>query len=326
MASQSTAEFVADGSAVVFSCPTMRRLRDEILALPSSTGRYRAGEISWKKFEDGFPNLFIEDVAGMKGKEVILFIDLLDHTMLLSVLSVVYALPRYGAKSLKIILPYFPTGTMERVDLEGQIATAHSLARLLSHVPITQSGPTMLVIYDIHALQERFYFGDNIVPILLTATPLFVDVLKLYPRDHVALAFPDEGARKRFGVHFAGWDLVVCAKVRDGDRRIITISEGDPRGKHVFIVDDLVKTGGTLIECKDALFAHGAAKVSAYVTHAVFPQESWRRFTEPAEGATRFDKFYITNSCARTSETLRGKDPFVVLSLATCIPKALAYI
>ena len=31
---------------------------------------------------------------------------------------------RYLAKSFHFILPYFPTGTMERVDTEGQIATA----------------------------------------------------------------------------------------------------------------------------------------------------------------------------------------------------------
>lgn len=39
-------------------------------------------------------------------------------------LSVIYAIPRYLARSVICILPYFPTGTMERVDREGQIATA----------------------------------------------------------------------------------------------------------------------------------------------------------------------------------------------------------
>ncbi len=39
-------------------------------------------------------------------------------------LSIIYAIPRYLARSFTVILPYFPTGTMERVDTEGQIATA----------------------------------------------------------------------------------------------------------------------------------------------------------------------------------------------------------
>ena len=43
---------------------------------------------------------------------------------------------------------------------------------------------------------------------------------------------------------------IVCAKVRDGDQRIVRLKEGDPRGRHVVIVDDLVQSGSTLIECQ----------------------------------------------------------------------------
>jgi len=58
----------------------------------------------------------------------------------LFVVLVIYSLPGYWAKSLTIILPYFPTGTMERVDNEGQIATAKTLARMLSAIPLCSSG------------------------------------------------------------------------------------------------------------------------------------------------------------------------------------------
>jgi hypoxanthine-guanine phosphoribosyltransferase len=43
---------------------------------------------------------------------------------------------------------------------------------------------------------------------------------------------------------------VVCAKVREGDKRIVRIKEGNPEGRHVVIVDDLVQSGGTLRECQ----------------------------------------------------------------------------
>lgn len=43
---------------------------------------------------------------------------------------------------------------------------------------------------------------------------------------------------------------IVCAKVREGEKRIVRIKEGDPAGRHVVIVDDLVQSGGTLIECQ----------------------------------------------------------------------------
>ncbi len=46
---------------------------------------------------------------------------------------------------------------------------------------------------------------------------------------------------------------VICTKVRDGDKRIVRLKEGEPRGRHVVIVDDLVQSGGTLIECQKLL-------------------------------------------------------------------------
>ncbi len=49
------------------------------------------------------------------------------------------------------------------------------------------------------------------------------------------------------------WEQVICTKVRDGDKRIVRLKEGSPKGRHVVIVDDLVQSGGTLIECQRLL-------------------------------------------------------------------------
>lgn len=46
---------------------------------------------------------------------------------------------------------------------------------------------------------------------------------------------------------------MICTKVRDGDKRIVRLKEGSPKGRHVVIVDDLVQSGGTLIECQRLL-------------------------------------------------------------------------
>ena len=48
---------------------------------------------------------------------------------------------------------------------------------------------------------------------------------------------------------------VICTKVRDADKRIVRLKEGEPRGRHVIIVDDLVQSGGTLFECQKLLKA-----------------------------------------------------------------------
>lgn len=53
---------------------------------------------------------------------------------------------------------------------------------------------------------------------------------------------------------------MICTKVRDGDKRIVRLKEGEPRGRHVVIVDDLVQSGGTLRECQKLL----SSQVSSY--------------------------------------------------------------
>jgi len=214
---------------------------------------------------------------------------------------------------------------MERVEHEGDIATAMTLARVLSAIPLTQKGPTKLMIYDIHTLQNRFYFGDNIIPLLVTAIPLLVDELKQIK--DVVVAFPDEGAQKRFGSLFKDYDQIICHKVREDGKRIITIKEGEPKGKHCVIVDDLVQTGGTLNEAKHALVLRGAADVNAFVTHAVFPSESWKKFLvkkgegekKEGEGERMFTHFFITDSCPILAKELDGQAPFKVLKMGKSI-------
>jgi len=41
------------------------------------------------------------------------------------------------------------------VEAEGDVATAVTLARILSSIPLSRGGPTSVVIFDIHALQAR---------------------------------------------------------------------------------------------------------------------------------------------------------------------------
>jgi hypothetical protein len=42
-----------------------------------------------------------------------------------------------------------------QVEAEGEVATAFTLARMLSNIPLTRGGPASIVIFDIHALQAR---------------------------------------------------------------------------------------------------------------------------------------------------------------------------
>ncbi|KAF9597709.1 hypothetical protein IFM89_021196 [Coptis chinensis] len=116
---------------------------------------------------------------------------------------------------------------------------------------------------------ERFYFGDHVLPCFEIGIPLLKQCLHQLPdADNISIAFPDDGAWKRFYKQLQHFPMVVCTKVREGDKRFVRLKEGSAAGRHVVIVDDLVQSGGT-IECQKVLAAHGATKVSAYVTHGL---------------------------------------------------------
>ncbi|PIK54397.1 putative ribose-phosphate pyrophosphokinase 4 [Apostichopus japonicus] len=278
--------------------------------------------IQWEKFKDGWPNLFIEDVHEIAGRDVIFLGNFQSTDIIFEQLSILYSIPRYLARSFKFILPFFPTGTMERIDTEGKVATAKTLAMLLSAIPSTARGPSQIVIFDIHELQERFYFSDHVGECITSLSQRNDKSTRRYATT-LTVAFPDEGALKISHI-FEGFRTVICTKVREGDKRIVNVKEGDPKDKHVVIVDDLVQTGGTLKECCKALLSRGARSVSAYVTHAVFPQESWKSFTtaykEQADPDFRY--FWITDSIPHAKD-ICNHPPFKLISLCDMISEAL---
>ncbi|XP_077990741.1 uncharacterized protein LOC144445067 [Glandiceps talaboti] len=277
-------------------------------------------KIKWDKFPDGWPNLFIEDVRNCHGRDVVFLGSFHSPEVVFEQLSILYAIPRYLARSFTFLLPYFPTGTMERVDTEGQIATAKTLATLLSAIPYTARGPSQIVIYDIHALQERFYFSEGVIPRLESAIPLLLREISNLPHNgNIHIAFPDDGAFKRFHTMFEGFETITCVKIRDGKKRIVKVKDGDPAGKNVIIVDDLIQTGGTMKNCAKALLDMGATSISAYVTHAVFPNESWRNFVD---SEVKFEKFWITDSIPH-AKIIAEHEPFKVLSLCDAIADTL---
>jgi ribose-phosphate pyrophosphokinase len=297
----------------LLACPQMRDLAARIAAANS---QIKTARIRWNTFADGFPDLLVENIEGIRNHDLAFLAAFDTPGDIFTQLSAIYEIPRYAVRSFKIVLPYYPTGTMERVDRDGQIATAATLAKMLSGVPMTLSGPTQVIIFDIHALQERFYFSDQVIPRLESGVPLLRG--RLAALDNLAIAFPDEGAWKRFGHWFEEYPLIVCHKVREGGGRRISIREGDPAGRHAVIVDDLAMSGGTLLECRRALNERRAAAVSAYVTHGVFPNAAWEQFR-----AAGFAHFWMTDSVPHTVAQLQSEPPFEILSLDETIARLL---
>jgi len=220
-------------------------------------------------------------------------------------------------KSLEIIFPYFAPAQMERVEEEGILDTAETVAKIVtSSIPMTRTGPASLRIFDIHALTVRFCFPDTVVMRLMSAIPLLIEEIA---NKNMVVCFPDDGAAKRFKAVFSAFPIIVCAKVREGDKRVVRVADQlnftrDTKVDHVIIVDDLVQSGGTLNECRKVLLEYGAKKVSAYVTHPVFPNQGFKGFMEGGD-KHGFETFYTTDTIPEVASQLEGCKPFRVLKI-----------
>jgi phosphoribosylpyrophosphate synthetase len=287
----------------------------------------------WNKFDDSKMDHII--VGGFQPRNVIarshvLFLAAFDdNDAIMSQMHVLFMLCESFMKTLTIVLPYYPVATMERVVLEGEIATANTLSRMLSSLPRVAS-PARVMLYDLHTLQNRFYFHSSAIATMHTGIPLIkARILEPCAGGHriTAVAFPDEGAQKRFGKMFPRYPTVLCGKTRVGETRQVVVQDGDPRGQHVLVVDDVVKTGGTLAECAKTLSAAGALTISAYCTHAGFPAGAAERFCAGGDRAV-FEHFWLTNSNPVPVAHLRTLDaaasPFEVLDLMPLVVKDLA--
>ena len=300
---------------IILASPEMEEMAERISN--KNPKRFLYHRSSWGKFPDGTDNIVLggySPVNLVSGEDVIFLSSFHNNDATLSQFSAFIVLLQSFINSLTIVLPFYPVGTMERVVHEGQVATANTFASMLSNLP-SCGKPTRLVIYDLHTLQNRFFFHHHTIASMQTTIPLLKAKIQDKSCQVTCVAFPDEGAAKRFSYMFADYEIVTCGKVRIGEERKVSIQDGDANGKDIIIIDDLVQTGGTLYECGVALRAAGAKTVKAFVAHAVFPKESWKRFLRSGD-RNCFDQFYVTNSIPSVVKLLPQDDVFEIFDIS----------
>jgi len=303
---------------IVLSAPVCEGLANHIQNIDPSRFHYFPSQ--WNKFPDGQDEIILggfDPYNYVRGSHVLFLASFHNNDTTLAQFHALVVLCESFIESLTVVLPFYPVGTMERVLKEGVVATANTTARLFSSLP-TCGKPTRFMVYDIHTLQNRFYFSNHTIASLHTAVPLLLRAIGAPGNRIDAIAYPDDGAAKRFSKLFPGFPTVICGKIRDGDKRIVHIQDGDAAGHRLVIVDDLVRSGGTLVECAKAMKAAGAVSVSAFVTHAAFDLNTARHFYRGGSKNV-FEHFYVTNSCPAVTDQLPRDDCFVVLDLAPLI-------
>jgi ribose-phosphate pyrophosphokinase len=112
--------------------------------------------------------------------------------------------------------------------------------------------------------------------------------------------------------------IAICDKRRErpGESEIMHVI-GDVKGKRCILIDDIVDSGGTLVNAAEALLEHGAVEVMAYISHGVLSGGAVSRIQ-----SSTLKSLVITDSIQPTAAVQAAKN-IRVLSIAPLIGEAI---
>lgn len=271
-------------------------------------------DVNFEAFEDWWPNIFVEKVKELiEHKDVTYIWDFSKPQDLFLNYAIINWILDYYADKVRVIMPYFPVGTMERIDEKWQIATAKYFADIMSNLPSGRNWKTSVHIFDIHALQERFYFDSrNVNAEIHTAMNLLDEIIKWK-----IVVFPDEWAKKRFWRDFPDNVTLSFSKIRMWNERVLTLNWWDVDWKDVLLIDDLIQTWNTIIEATKILREKWAKSVTAFATHGVFPNWSVKKLSKEV------DKLIVSDSIPKNISRAEKIKNMEIISLKSDIEKLI---
>jgi len=183
----------------------------------------------------------------------------------MELLIMIDAMKRASADRITAVIPYYGYARQDRKVAPRAPISAKLVADL-----ITTAGANRVLSLDLHAGQIQGFF--NIPVDNLFATPVLLEYIKRNYEDNIVIVSPDTGGVERaraFGKRL-GATLAIIDKRREGpnEAQVMNII-GNVRGKKVIIFDDMIDTGGTVVQGAEALKEEGAADVSVCCTHPV---------------------------------------------------------
>jgi len=215
---------------------------------------------------------------------------------LMELLLILDALKRSSAKRVTAVIPYFGYARQDRKSGPRTPISAKLVANLITH-----AGADRILTLDLHAGQIQGFFDipvDN-----LYAAPLFAkDIKERYEGRDVIIVSPDVGGvvRARALATRLNTDLAIIDKRRDraGVSQVMNVI-GDVTNRHCILIDDIVDSGGTLVNAANALLANGAKSVGVYVTHGVLSGQAVSRIAN-----SKLEMVTITDSIQATDAIL----------------------
>src|SRR5438445_13780638 len=234
--------------------------------------------------------IFVEIQENVRGSDVFIIqstsFPANDHLM--ELLIITDALRRASARRVTAVIPYFGYARQDRKVGSRSPISAKLVANL-----ITRAGTDRIMTLDLHSGQIQGFFdipADN-----LYASPVMVrDIRERFDTSKLIIVSPDvggvvraRGLAKRINAPLA---IIDKRRVRAGESEVMNVI-GEVAGYTCILVDDIVDSGGTLVNAADALLADGAKEVYAYITHGVLSGGATTRIA-----SSKLKELVITNS------------------------------
>jgi ribose-phosphate pyrophosphokinase len=268
-----------------------------------------------KRFAD--KEIFVELHDNVRGEDVFILqsTSFPANDNLMELLILTDALRRSSARRITAVIPYFGYARQDRRSTGRTPISAKLVANL-----ITEAGVNRVITLDLHAAQIQGFFDiptDN----LYSAPIITRDIQQRYDTKNTIIVSPDVGgvARARAVAQRLGCDLAIVDKRRPraGVSEVMNII-GDVAGHNCFLIDDIVDSGGTLVNAAEALQKAGAKEVVAYITHGVLSE------TAPTRVARSKLKELVVTDSIEATDAVKAAGNIRKLTIAPLIGEAIA--
>ena len=270
-----------------------------------------------KRFADG--EVYIEINENIRGNSIFVVQSTSNpaNDNLMELLICIDALRRSSAKNITAVIPYFGYARQDRKVVPR---TAIS-AKLVSNL-ITNAGANRILSVDLHAGQIQGFFDipvDN-----LFATPIFArHIKKKLSLNNLVCVAPDVGGVERTRALSrkinVGIAIIDKRRPAPGKSEVMNIV-GNVKNKTCVIVDDIIDSGGTIVNAAKALKDKGAKEVHVYITHAVLSGLA----VEKIEKSNI--KKLVTTDTINNSKKIKKSKKIEIISIAPMISEAMKRI
>jgi ribose-phosphate pyrophosphokinase len=251
---------------LLFNISDYEYLAERVLA----SGLFEKGELEVSHFTDG--ERYQRLICNIEDRDVILLGGTVSDQATLELYDLASSLVSYGANSLTLVIPYFGYSTMERAVLSGEIVTAKTRARLLSCIPRSNRGNKVL-LFDLHSEGIQYYFEHGLYPVHVYCKDIVIAAAREYGGNNFVMASTDAGRAKwveslanDMGVNAA----FILKRRLKGDHTEVSAINADVAGKTVIIYDDMIRSGGSIINAAQTYKNAGAGDIYVITTHGLF--------------------------------------------------------